>query len=428
MPSQPAQGEWAATPSASESVRTTVLLFGCFVAFVLAGGVITLENVSTSTADGNSLRQATFLAFFFAAVALAKPLQNPRRLLVLPLALTVALGWCWLSVSWSNVPDVAIRRIALTTMIIFTEFLAVSLLRTETTLRIVTKVCIALLAANLLVVVLVPAIGVHHSNEIESELAGDWRGLMLHKNFAGSVTAFTFLLCWFNPVKLGRWARIAALAAAAFFLWGANSKTSIGLLLPSILGGVIYAKYYSARPRALRFSLAAAAVVAAIAIIANQETIAAAFDSPDALTGRVQIWPLLTQYIAEHPWLGSGYGSFWNIGPSGPIYLYSDDWVSGLASGHQGFLDLLAQIGAPGLVLVIYATIFGPLRTLATLKTLPRANVALLIALLVFCVGHNFTESSLLDRDANVNFFLMLVIAIIECERRLKSGAGPQAA
>jgi O-antigen ligase len=427
MRSQPAQDEWAMPPIAGEDVRTTGLLFGCFVAFVLAGGVFTLDNVSTSTADGNALRQTIFLLIFFVTVAQVKPLQNPRRLLVLPLALTVALAWCWLSVSWSNVPDVAVRRIGLTTMIIFTEFLAVSLLRTETTLRIVTNVCIALLAANLLVALLLPGVGVHHSNEIESNLAGDWRGLMLHKNFAGSVTAFTFMLCWFNPVNLPRGARIAALAAAAFFLWGANSKTSIGLLSPSILCGVIYAKYYDTRPLALKFSLAAAAAVAAAVIVANQETIAAAFDSPDTLTGRVQIWPLLTQYFAEHPWLGSGYGSFWNIGPGGPIYRYSDDWVSEMSSGHQGFLDLLVQIGALGLLLVIYATIFQPLHTLGTLKTLPRANVALLVALLAFCVGHNFTESSLLDRDANVNFFLMLVIAIIECERRSRNGGWFQA-
>lgn len=423
MPPHQAQSEWTAFQSADEDIRAAKLLFGIFVAFVLAGGIFTLENVTTSTAEGNSLRQIIFVLILFLTVAQAKPMQYPRRLLVLPAALTLALAWCWLSVSWSNVPDVAIRRIALTTMIIFTEFLAVSMLGTETTLRIVTRICIALLAANLLVALLVPSIGVHQSDEIESELAGDWRGLLLHKNFAGSVTAFTIMFCWFNPSNLSRMARIAALAAAAFFLWGANSKTSIGLLLPSILCGAIYAKYYDTRPLMLKFSLAAAVAIAAVVIIANQEMIAAAFDSPDTLTGRVQIWPLLTRYIAEHPWLGSGYGSFWNIGPGGPIYRYSDDWVSEMASGHQGFLDLLAQIGAPGMMLVIYATIFAPLRTLATLKILPRANVALLIALFAFCVGHNFTESSLLDRDANVNFFLMLGIAIIACERRSRKGA-----
>jgi O-antigen ligase len=427
MPPHQAQSEWKVLRSADEDIRAAKLLFGIFVAFVLAGGIFTLENVTTSTAEGNSLRQIIFVLILFLTVAQAKPMQDPRRLLVLPAALTLALAWCWLSVVWSNVPDVAIRRIALTTMIIFTEFLAVSLLGTETTLRIVTKICIALMAANLLVALLVPSIGVHQSDEIESELAGDWRGLLLHKNFAGSVTAFTIMLCWFNPSNLSRGARIAALAAAAFFLWGANSKTSIGLLLPSILCGVIYAKYYDTRPLVLKFSLAAAVAVAAVVIIANQEMIAAAFDSPDTLTGRVQIWPMLTRYIAEHPWLGSGYGSFWNIGPGGPIYLYSDDWVSEMASGHQGFLDLLAQIGAPGVLLVVYATIFAPLRTLATFKTFPRANVALLIALFAFCVGHNFTESSLLDRDANVNFFLMLGIAIIECERRSRNGATSRA-
>jgi O-antigen ligase len=424
MPSQ--QAQWVVAPSTDDEARTTKLLFGFFVAFVLAGGIFTLDNTTASTAEGNSLRQIIFLLMLFLTVAQAKPMQDQRRLLILPVSLTVALAWCWLSVTWSDVPDIAIRRIALTTMIIFTEFLAVSLLGAETTLRVVTKVCIALLAANLLFALGAPGVGVHHSDEFEGELAGAWRGLLVHKNMAGSVTAVTFMLCWFNPASLSRWARLAALATAALFLWGTNSKTSIGLLPPSILAGVIYARYQTTRPLALKSALIALVAVAALAIIVNQETIAAVFDEKDALTGRVQIWPLLTAYIAEHPLLGAGYGSFWNVGPGGPIYLLSgasDDWVDEMASGHQGYLDLLTQIGAPGLLLVVYATTIGPLRTLATLKTLPRATVALLIALLAFCVGHNFTESSLLDRDANVNFFLMLAIAIVEGERRLGQGA-----
>jgi len=37
---------------------------------------------------------------------------------------------------------------------------------------------------------------------------------------------------------------------------------------------------------------------------------------------------------------------------------------------------------------------------------------------LVFCAGHNMTESSLLDRDAIVQVFLMFTIALIHLETR----------
>lgn len=420
--------DWDVTQTSGGRVVAIEYLFWIFIAYVLAGGIFTLENVTTSTADGNSLRQVIYLLILGLIVAQAKPFQRPGQLLVLPVALTMALAWCWLSVSWSNVPAIAIRRIALTTMIIFTVFLAVSNLGAKKTLLIVTHVTITLLVVNVFVALLLPSIGVHHSDEFEGQLAGDWRGLLLHKNFAGSVTAFTILLCWFNPANLRRATRFTVLALATFFLWRTNSKTSMGLIPPSILFGAVYARYRTTHPLALKLGLLSLAAVGAAIIAANQETIAAAFDEQDTLTGRVQIWPVLAQYCLDHPLFGSGYGSFWNAGSGSPIYVYSDNWISEIASGHQGYLDILAQIGFPGLLLVLYATIIGPLRAVSRLASPPPATIALLLAILAFCVGHNLTESSILDRDANVNLFLMLAIAIIEAERRSKVGTCHRAA
>jgi O-antigen ligase len=82
------------------------------------------------------------------------------------------------------------------------------------------------------------------------------------------------------------------------------------------------------------------------------DSLSAAFASPDALTGRVQIWPVLIAYSRDHWMQGSGYGSFWNIGGASPAYEYATGRVSTIASGHNGYLDLLAPIGVPGLLLV----------------------------------------------------------------------------
>jgi O-antigen ligase len=95
--------------------------------------------------------------------------------------------------------------------------------------------------------------------------------------------------------------------------------------------------------------------------------------------------------------------------------------VAQITSGHNGFLDLVVQIGLPGLLLALCAVIVAPMRVLLTDAGLDRSRRSLLTALVVFGVGHNLTESSLFDRDAAVHVFLMLAIALLAVETRSAS-------
>lgn len=78
------------------------------------------------------------------------------------------------------------------------------------------------------------------------------------------------------------------------------------------------------------------------------DSLSAAFASPDALTGRVQIWPVLIACSRDHWMQGSGYGSVWNIGTASPAYEYATGWASTIASGHNGYLDVSESVPARG--------------------------------------------------------------------------------
>ncbi len=147
------------------------------------------------------------------------------------------------------------------------------------------------------------------------------------------------------------------------------------------------------------------------------------FAKPTAFTGRVQIWPHLVSYIQDHPLTGTGYGAFWNIGDSSPIYAYSKNWVSTISSGHNGYLDLASQIGLPGLIVAVLAAFVIPLYKLLTSQSLPRWRGALLVSMIVFCAGHNMTESGLFDRDVIVWVFLLITIALTEIATRKRSSS-----
>jgi O-antigen ligase len=366
-----------------------------------------------SNGDGDVLRQLIFIGIFLSIAFTSGVLSDVRRALVLPLSLTLALAYCALSLSWAIYPSIGARRLILTFILIWSIFKAVELAGYEMALKKIRLVLIITLVLNYLMI-LTPY-GVHQAGDARAaELIGNWKGVFTQKNYAGAVCAFTILFFTFDPAGTRRKLRLLVIAATAYFLYRTVSKTSMGLLV--LCTGVGYAlTYYNVRYRVfvLPVFLTALATVAAI-IALNWERVSDMFGEDDALTGRGHIWPAVLSYFRDHWIFGSGYGSFWNAGDRNPLegYLKATDWILEIGNAHNGFFDLMAQIGLPGFLLAI-VTVFGvPFFKMMTDMRMPRQARALLMSCLVFAFGHNFTETSLLDRDAIVEVFLMLTIAM----------------
>jgi O-antigen ligase len=122
---------------------------------------------------------------------------------------------------------------------------------------------------------------------------------------------------------------------------------------------------------------------------------------------------MLFHYAQDHLWTGAGFGSFWNVGDESPVYKYGQGFSTLVAVGHNGYLDLLVTVGLPGLMLAVIAVFIWPMMRMLTTHSLRPAKGGLICALLVFCIGHNFTESSLLDRDALTGMVAILVVGFI---------------
>jgi exopolysaccharide production protein ExoQ len=263
-------------------------------------------------------------------------------------------------------------------------------------------------------VLLFPDFGIHQANaRYDNDLIGDWRGVMQHKNFAGATCALLIPFMIFAGQRVPMAVRAAFIAAALVFLWFSQAKTSIGMAGVGVLAGFVYLRY-TPRVRALMIPIALIGLVIGILVYnIYKDPLALVLRDPTAFTGRTVIWQMLLRYIADHPLTGAGYGGFWNIGPDSPVYTYGVQWITDITSGHNGFLDLIAQIGIPGLILVLAATVVWPLLRLMLPNDIPNRRGALIIAVIIFCIAHNGTESSLFDRDSLVNVFLMCAIALI---------------
>jgi O-antigen ligase len=416
------------TPARTLSVSANQWTSATFLALlmlVLAGPLLSGQSDSL-TGEGNALRQVSYLLVFAGLLAATFQAGGVDRALRTSALVNILVLYCWLSLLWAINPGVGMRRAVLTTIIIYSIFVAVGALGSARTLHLIKTVLAAVLFLNFAAVVLMPQVGVHQFEAGgDPGLIGDWRGVFPDKNLTGAITAVTVLILWFDPRSKSNLVHLGLILGSLVFLVQTGSKTSLGIGLVSLVLGLSYRRYDWRWWPVAMVSLALLALAAAWAVLANWDLIGSILDRQDAFTGRTQIWSTVLAYLGDHWLLGSGYGSFWNVGPDSPIYAYarSGAWITRITSSHNGYLEVAAQIGVPGLLIAMVALFLHPLGRLLT-DPGHKEGGAVLLALLVFCAGQNLTEATMLDRDNFVQFCLMWTIAAI-CQP--KSAPAPAA-
>ena len=391
------------------------------LALALFGPAMTTFGDNESSA-GNVLRQAGYALVFALAVAAMRPLKHPERLAVVPWPFWLALAWCWLSLAWALDPGVAVRRLVLTTIIIWSAFAIVRQLGIERTLLFVRIALVAMLIVNFVTVLAFPSIGLHDATSDDPLLVGEWRGLMGHKNQAGLLCALTILFFSYDRRKLPYVLLAGVIVFSTVFLWFSASKTSLGLVFVAAAAGFgfVYAKTHYVSRRVMS-PTARNLIMVAIALLllpvihfgVQSDWFLNYLADPSGLTGRTEIWAAMMRYYLKNPVFSAGYGSFWDIGNASPMLTFGKGWVLGVSEGHNGYLDLLVTIGLPGLVLVLMAAFVFPAQRLLATTRLPKATGALVAATMLFCFMHNFTESSLFDRDTLGQVFLLIVLGML---------------
>jgi len=407
----------------SQPVRLPVAMAAMLglLTLTLFGPAMTMLGDNES-GSGNVLRQIGYVLVFALAVVAMRPLKHPERLAVVPWSFWLALAWCWLSLAWAIEPGVAVRRLVLTTIIIWSAFAIVRQMGIERTLLFVRGALAAMLIINFVTVLAFPDIGLHNANGDEAMLGGQWRGFMGHKNQAGLLCALTIVFFSFDRRKLPYALLAVVILLSTVFLWFSESKTSLGLVFVAVALGFGVARLKAKHVNRVAMSMTARnLIIAAIGLLllplihfgVQSDWFLNYLADPSGLTGRTQIWAPMVRYYLSNPVFSAGYGSFWNIGNTSPMLTLGKGWVLDVAQGHNGYLDLLVTVGLPGLVLVLMAAFVFPAQRLFATTRLTEGTGALVAAVLVFCLAHNFTESTLFDRDTLGQVFLLLALGML---------------
>lgn len=235
------------------------------------------------------------------------------------------------------------------------------------------------------------------------------------------MTVLTILLFAFGEDRFRRLSRILILVAAFGFLLMTRSKTSLGLLPVALAAGGFYkASWRSEINRAIYAAIALLVLLVAGAYAwMDADSISRVLNDPAEFTGRTEIWHADLAYLRDHMLLGAGFGA--TSGTAGPSllsnYTYST-WVKVIGSSHNGYLEVMVNLGIIGFALTLIAVIFLPLFRFWPLDTAWQSK-ATLFAIFLFIILHNFTESDLLQSDNPMWFATLLVIASLRNRIRM---------
>jgi O-antigen ligase len=139
------------------------------------------------------------------------------------------------------------------------------------------------------------------------------------------------------------------------------------------------------------------------------EPFANLFGKSADLTGRSDIWEPLAIEIEKHWLFGVGYGGFW-LGPGSASQPILDrlPWIPYQA--HNGYLDILNELGALGMTLFI-GLLLAHVRDLFNMMRFDRTGAALFASMQTTLLASNLTESSIF-RGVTFQFWLFVLLCV----------------
>lgn len=311
-----------------------------------------------------------------------------------------------LSVLWSENPGATSSRlIALFLTTLFAAFFATRY-RMKEQLRILGTVMVCYIVTSLIMV----AIG-----QGTSGLA--FEGVFTQKNVFGRVMLIGVMLALvYQPEDArGKVYKRVALVTCVLLVGLALSATSL------ITMSVVVALFFAYRVLRLGTVQVAAMVIGLgipiiiltqIIVTVDPETILTALGRDATLTGRTDVWDKVNYAISYRPWLGYGYGSFWNMwgGTYGTLWSPDDYWTPG--SAHNAYLDITVNLGYIGLAIFLVGFIITYLQALFRVRrttTLDGLWPALYIG---YLVAFSFSEDFIMINHVFWTLYVVLVFTL----------------
>jgi O-antigen ligase len=378
-----------------------------------------LSDALVEGAAGDKARQLFYFGIFLAIGWITIAASKPVARIPISIPYNLACLWCLISFAWAIEPDIAFRRALGMYIILLAVAWCIQSLGAAKTLHVVYLLLAGVIIASFVSVALskLPmfSFAVHPDDEIDASLVGAWKGVFLHKNVAGAVMVHSAIFFFHHAVNRRKGVDWLFFALSIVFLYFTKSKTSLGWLALVLSAGIAF-RFLAVRHATVVFAclFLGGAVSVGIFAASDWDRVVDFFTNPESLSGRVGIWQSLLPYIQEHALLGSGYGSFWQIGFASPIFeLAREDYVAVVGHSHSGYIEVFLTMGAVGFVLAMIALVILPFYRVVTAIPEDAKLSAMLFSIWLFGILQNFTEAQFFAADKQSWIFVVVAIQIM---------------
>lgn len=414
-------------------VLAFVLITGLFVALSWKGA-----NPDMAVEDresGNPLMQLVNLAVYLPALLFL--LNRPGALLA-----TLARGWAYslllaltlVSVTWSVVPDVTLRRsLALIVSMVFVLHV-VHYFSARQFIRLMAMIFAAMLLASWLAL-LVPGYGITP----RGVHIGRWRGIFEEKNTFGlfcGIACLCFLMMAGLAARASRertvWLGLLGLSFVALFF--SNARTPLlGLLGAGAVMAAVQFLYLPWRwqkriDRPMRSGLVGTFFFLLLVVLPfSAATLLTLLGRNMTLTGRGKLWEYAIGKGMDRPWLGAGFKAFWTDKVTFDLRVFNRHWsVEGeqqklTGNAHNGYLDAWLDLGFLGLALVVIMLLSIILRARRGLMRTGDPIYLWHIGAAVFVIIYYFTNSFILQHSVMAWFLVSFAYYSLSADTRLRS-------
>jgi len=292
------------------------------------------------------------------------------------------LGLALASLLWSEEPEVTLRRwVSLMQAALFGYCLLAAFPVARVLRLLATSIGLAMLASAAMALAL-PAAGTMQ----EPSLRGAWSGVFMHKSQLGSVAALG-VLCygwlWRNEPGRRAFNMLGVLLCIAVAVMAQSRSAELVILLAVSFAAFLPLLRMSGLVRLwAAYGMALTASVFAAVMFLFFGEIMTALGKDASLTGRVPGWATLLQVALQRPFGGHGYSAFFITDSAGVEDAWRHaGWV--MWNAHNAYLEILLQLGVPGLALACWIILEQIARSLreCIAGDLPWASFALIYGL-----------------------------------------------
>ena len=281
-----------------------------------------------------------------AGLVLLGPVRNIEKV-ILPIPVVLYMGWWGASYLWTFNDWIFLRDTQLIFPLVAAMLVAVSLVPGRDLTRALLAGCYVAIAWTVVFTLLNPGEAMGHPDGVPG-----WRGGFLHKNALAPFMLFAILTVLAFEERPAQ--RRIAVATAVTLVLLSQSTTSIvvGVLLLGF--GWFLRRLSDAPPQARGILLGGGSIVgvafATLALTNLPQLLGFAGKDP-TLTRRTEIWAGVIEAVQHRPFTGYGVGGAWVNLAAEPTRSILRGLGFVVYHSHNGFLEVVLQLGLVGLAL-----------------------------------------------------------------------------